>query len=81
MPKTGQRKFVCDDCGEATYFTMRTRHHAARPRWRYCGSLALDPSKQSAVADEIADENERRKQLTSKDRRGRPVGGRFTGPL
>ena len=59
MAYKGQRKFICLDCEEATYFRSTERGSRFRYRCRWCGSLALAPSRESEARYEIIDENRR----------------------
>ena len=56
MKITGMRKFVCAECGEATWFHWVERGKRAIPRCRWCGSTAIDPATRSKVNDEIMQE-------------------------
>ena len=59
MSTKGKRKFICLECGDATYFRSSERSSRFRYRCRWCGSLALEPSKDSMAKKEITEEARR----------------------
>lgn len=46
-------KYICLDCGEATWFDCRERTRAAGIQCKYCGSRRLEPSKKSLARQNI----------------------------
>ena len=60
MGMRNKRKYICLDCGKATYFSKRERNSRFRIQCRHCGSHALDPSERSLVKEEILKLNENR---------------------
>jgi hypothetical protein len=40
-------KYICGDCGEATFLSARRRTSRSAPRCAACGSTRLDPSEWS----------------------------------
>jgi len=58
MVMTGKRKFICDECGDATFFSARERQKKSRPQCRWCGSYSIFPAPKSLVKEEILQEGE-----------------------
>jgi hypothetical protein len=53
MVQKGKRKFICQDCREVTFFTVKELHKASAPTCRWCGSLSIEPSRGSLANEEI----------------------------
>jgi len=61
MALKGQRKFICLDCEEETYFSTKERCSHFRIKCRWCGSTAIEPSPVSKVKKEIQQESTNKK--------------------
>jgi hypothetical protein len=54
MGLRGQRKFICGECHQATFFKLYEINKAARIRCSACGSARLEHSPESKGRDELA---------------------------
>lgn len=53
MSMKRRRKYVCEDCGEYTFFSTYRMTSRSMPRCSYCGSTFLSPSKRSKAKEEV----------------------------
>ena len=51
MPKKGQRKYECADCGETIFLWRRELSRRCKPRCRGCGATFLVESSAPAKRD------------------------------
>ena len=56
----GKFKYICEDCGEYTYFSRQERLRAAGMRCCFCGSRNVVPSKKSMAKDVIPQSHDAR---------------------
>lgn len=46
-------KYICEECGEATFFNRRERTRRSKMRCSHCGSGYMEPSPSSFARDNI----------------------------
>ena len=62
MGSRGTYKYICDECGVATWLSVRERNSRFKPRCSACGSLWLEPSSSSKGPDKITEAQDAAKQ-------------------
>ena len=68
MSKRNRFKFICGDCGAATFFTAAERTSRFLPRCSACGSARLEPSRASEARTRLPmAEDERREARILRD--------------